>query len=285
MSVVSFVRSVIAYVELLRPINGLIAFISVFLGAVFANGSFTSNTLIVAISAFLVLSAGNAINDFCDYQIDGINKPMRPIPSQRIQRQHALIFSLILLLIGLLLGFFTGSIQAIVIVTIVSITLFLYAVWLKKTPLIGNVVVGALTGVTFIAGGVTVRSMKGTIVPAAFAFLFTTAREIIKDIEDIEGDVALGAGTIAVRWGKQVAALVASVFMLALIFFSLVPYLLGLFSWIYLVMVTVGVDFVLIFLLVQLWRDTSKENCAKIQQWMKLDIFVGLFTIYLGSFV
>lgn len=282
---VSFVRSVIAYVELLRPINGLIAFISVFLGAVFANGSFTSNTLIVAISAFLVLSAGNAINDFCDYQIDGINKPMRPIPSQRIQRQHALIFSLILLLIGLLLGFFTGSIQAIVIVTIVSITLFLYAVWLKKTPLIGNVVVGALTGVTFIAGGVTVRSMKGTIVPAAFAFLFTTAREIIKDIEDIEGDVALGAGTIAVRWGKQVAALVASVFMLALIFFSLVPYLLGLFSWIYLVMVTVGVDFVLIFLLVQLWRDTSKENCAKIQQWMKLDIFVGLFTIYLGSFV
>ena len=281
----SFVRSVIAYVELLRPINGLIAFISVFLGAVFANGSFTSNTLIVAISAFLVLSAGNAINDFCDYQIDGINKPMRPIPSQRIQRQHALIFSLILLLIGLLLGFFTGSIQAIVIVTIVSITLFLYAVWLKKTPLIGNVAVGALTGVTFIAGGVTVRSMKGTIVPAAFAFLFTTAREIIKDIEDIEGDVALGAGTIAVRWGKQVAALVASVFMLALIFFSLVPYLLGLFSWIYLVMVTVGVDFVLIFLLVQLWRDTSKENCAKIQQWMKLDIFVGLFTIYLGSFV
>ena len=281
----SFVLSVIAYVELLRPINGLIAFISVFLGAVFANGSFTSNTLIVAISAFLVLSAGNAINDFCDYQIDGINKPMRPIPSQRIQRQHALIFSLILLLIGLLLGFFTGSIQAIVIVTIVSITLFLYAVWLKKTPLIGNVVVGALTGVTFIAGGVTVRSMKGTIVPAAFAFLFTTAREIIKDIEDIEGDVALGAGTIAVRWGKQVAALVASVFMLALIFFSLVPYLLGLFSWIYLVMVTVGVDFVLIFLLVQLWRDTSKENCAKIQQWMKLDIFVGLFTIYLGSFV
>ena len=281
----SFVLSVIAYVELLRPINGLIAFISVFLGAVFANGSFTSNTLIVAISAFLVLSAGNAINDFCDYQIDGINKPMRPIPSQRIQRQHALIFSLILLLIGLLLGFFTGSIQAIVIVTIVSITLFLYAVWLKKTPLIGNVVVGALTGVTFIAGGVTVRSMKGTIVPAAFAFLFTTAREIIKDIEDIEGDVALGVGTIAVRWGKQVAALVASVFMLALIFFSLVPYLLGLFSWIYLVMVTVGVDFVLIFLLVQLWRDTSKENCAKIQQWMKLDIFVGLFTIYLGSFV
>ncbi|MEC8892955.1 MAG: geranylgeranylglycerol-phosphate geranylgeranyltransferase, partial [Candidatus Poribacteria bacterium] len=198
----SFVRTAIAYVELSRPINGLIAFVSVFLGAIFASGSFTLSTLIVAVSAFLVLSAGNAINDFCDYQIDVINKPLRPIPSGCIQRQHALVFSLILLLMGLLLGVLTGSMYAIIIVFIVSITLFFYAIWLKKTPLIGNIVIGILTGVTFVAGGVTVRSIKETIVPATFAFLFTTAREIIKDIEDIEGDVAQGAGTIAVRWGE-----------------------------------------------------------------------------------
>ena len=280
----SFVRTAIAYVELLRPINGLIAFVSVFLGAVFASGSFTSSTLIVAVSAFLVLSAGNAINDFCDYRIDVINKPLRPIPAGCIQRQHALVFSLILLLIGLLLGVLTGSMYAIIIVFIVSITLFFYAIWLKKTPLIGNIVIGILTGVTFVAGGVTVRSIKETIVPATFAFLFTTAREIIKDIEDIEGDVAQGAGTIAVRWGEHVAVVIASAFMLTLIFFSFIPYLLGIYSWLYLMVVVVGVDLVLVFLLVQLWRDVSKESCARIQQWMKLDIFVGLFAVYLGSF-
>jgi len=280
----SFVRTAIAYVELSRPINGLIAFVSVFLGAIFASGSVTLSTLIVAVSAFLVLSAGNAINDFCDYQIDVINKPLRPIPSGCIQRQHALVFSLILLLIGLLLGVLTGSMYAIIIVFIVSITLFFYAIWLKKTPLIGNIVVGILTGVTFVAGGVTVRSIKETIVPATFAFLFTTAREIIKDIEDIEGDVAQGAGTIAVRWGEHVAVVIASAFMLTLIFFSLIPYLLGIYSWLYLMVVVVGVDLVLVFLLVQLWRDVSKESCARIQQWMKLDIFIGLFAVYLGSF-
>ena len=274
----SFVRTAIAYVELSRPINGLIAFVSVFLGAIFASGSVTLSTLIVAVSAFLVLSAGNAINDFCDYQIDVINKPLRPIPSGCIQRQHALVFSLILLLMGLLLGVLTGSMYAIIIVFIVSITLFFYAIWLKKTPLIGNIVIGILTGVTFVAGGVTVRSIKETIVPATFA------REIIKDIEDIEGDVAQGAGTIAVRWGEHVAVVIASAFMLTLIFFSLIPYLLGIYSWLYLMVVVVGVDLVLVFLLVQLWRDVSKESCARIQQWMKLDIFVGLFAVYLGSF-
>ena len=278
-----YFRTAIAYVELLRPLNGLIAFGSVFLGAIFASGSFVSSTLIVAVSAFLVLSAGNTINDFCDYRIDAINKPSRPIPSGYVQRQQALGLSIVLLLMGLSLGVLTGNIYAIIIVTIVSMTLLLYAVWLKKTPLIGNVAIGILTSLTFIAGGVTVKSIKGTMVPATFAFLFTTAREIIKDIEDIEGDVAQGTGTIAVRWGKHIAAVVASAFMLTLIFFSLIPYVLGTYSWLYLIVVVVGVDLVLIFLLAKLWRDMSKESCAKIQQWMKLDIFVGLFAFYLGS--
>ena len=70
---------------------------------------------------------------------------------------------------------------------------------------------------------------------------------------------------------------------LTLIFFSLIPYVLGTYSWLYLIVVVVGVDLVLIFLLAKLWRDMSKESCAKIQQWMKLDIFVGLFAFYLGS--
>ena len=278
-----YFRTAIAYVELLRPLNGLIAFGSVFLGAIFASGSFVSSTLIVAISAFLVLSAGNTINDFCDYRIDAINKPSRPIPSGYVQRQQALGLSIVLLLMGLSLGVLTGNIYAIIIVTIVSMTLLLYAVWLKKTPLIGNVAIGILTGLTFIAGGITVKSIKGTIVPAAFAFLFTTAREIIKDIEDIEGDVAQGTGTIAVRWGEHIAAVIASAFMLTLILFSLIPYVLGMYSWLYLMVVVAGVDLVLIFLLAKLWCDMSKESCAKIQQWMKLDIFVGLFAFYLGS--
>ena len=88
-----------AYLELSRPINGVIAFVSVILGAMFAAGgrlSFLddSGVFIVALSALLLLSAGNAINDYCDGEIDRINKPQRPIPSGRIRRSRALILPL-----------------------------------------------------------------------------------------------------------------------------------------------------------------------------------------------
>ncbi|MCH8290558.1 geranylgeranylglycerol-phosphate geranylgeranyltransferase [Candidatus Poribacteria bacterium] len=275
-------KTILAYLELSRPINGVIALISVLLGGFFAVGTLNHlDVLTVAISALLLLSAGNAFNDYCDYEIDRINKPQRPIPSGRVQRRGALIFAIVLLSIGAALGFLVNRYAAL-IALIVSSCLIAYAVWLKRTPLVGNLVVGMLTGLTFIAGGVAVMSIRGVLVPAIFAFLFTTAREIVKDIEDTEGDIENRAKTIAVI-SKRVAVLMALVFMFAVILFSPIPYLLDWYSWRYLLTVVIGVDLVLIYLTVQLWRDASKENSAKIQQWMKWDIFVGLGAIYLGS--
>lgn len=275
-------KTILAYLELSRPINGVIALISVLLGGFFAVGTLNHlDVLTVAISALLLLSAGNAFNDYCDYEIDRINKPQRPIPSGRVQRRGALIFAIVLLSIGVALGFLVNRYAAL-IALIVSSCLIAYAVWLKRTPLVGNLVVGMLTGLTFIAGGVAVMSIRGVLVPAIFAFLFTTAREIVKDIEDTEGDIENRAKTIAVI-SKRVAVLMALVFMFAVILFSPIPYLLDWYSWRYLLTVVIGVDLVLIYLTVQLWRDASKENSAKIQQWMKWDIFVGLGAIYLGS--
>jgi len=273
-----------AYLELSRPINGLIAFISVFLGAMFARGIGLAgmDTFIVAISALLILSAGNGFNDYCDHEIDRINKPQRPIPSGRIGRHEALIFSLVLLGLGTGLGFLVNR-YAVAIATFVSSCLVVYAIWLKRTPFAGNLVVGLLTGLTFIAGGVAVASIRGTLVPATFAFLFTTAREIVKDIEDIEGDRRNNARTIAVLWGKRAAVCIALCFMFAVIAFSPIPYLLNWYSWRYLPTVVIGVDLVLIYFAIRLWRDASTENSAKIQRWMKWDIFVGLGAIYLGS--
>ena len=282
-------EKIIAYFELSRPINGLIAFISVYLGAIFAVGMgerailTDMDVLAVAISALLLLSAGNALNDYCDHEIDRTNKPQRPIPSGRIQRNKALAFSMILLGLGTWLGFLVNFYAAAIGVT-VSGCLVVYAVWLKRTPFVGNIVVGGLTGLTFIAGGVALGTIHGTRVPAIFAFLFTTAREIVKDIEDTEGDIKNDARTIAVLWGKRVAVFITLIFMFTVILFSPVPYLLNWYSWRYLAAVVIGVDLVLVYFAIRLWRDASKENSAKIQRWMKWDIFVGLGAIYLGSF-
>ena len=281
-------KTVFAYIELARPLNGIIAFISAWLGGVFASRGSTENLwdmrlLLVSIAALLLLSAGNAINDYCDYNIDRINRPMRPLPSGRIQRLHAFIFATVLIVIGIWLGTLINR-NATGFAILVSAALVGYALWLKRTPFIGNLVVSGLTGVTFVAGGVAIDSVQGTLVPAIFAFLFTGAREIIKDIEDTEGDLKNSVKTLAIL-NPRLAVGTAVGFMALVILFSPIPYLLGWYSWHYLLTVVLGVDFVLIGLAARLLRDASRESCASIQRWMKWDIFVGLGAIYLGTFV
>ena len=281
-------KTVLAYLELARPLNGIIAFISAWLGGVFASRGNTENLLdvrllLVSIAALFLLSAGNAINDYCDYNIDRINRPQRPLPSGRIQRLHALIFAIVLMVIGIWLGTLISR-SAIAFAILVAVALTGYAFWLKRTPFVGNLVVSGLTGSTFIAGGIAIDSVQGTLVPATFAFLFTAAREIIKDIEDTEGDLKNSVKTLAIL-NPRLAVGTALSFMALVILFSPVPYLFGWYSWHYLFAVVLGVDLVLIGLAIRLLCDTSRESCASIQRWMKWDIFVGLGAIYLGTFL
>ena len=281
-------KTLFAYLELARPINGIIAFISAWLGGMFAIQGRMENLaniqlLLVSVSALVLLSAGNAINDYCDYNIDRINRPQRPLPSGRIRRRDALIFAILLVAIGIWLGALINR-NATGIAILVFVALVSYAFWLKRTPFVGNLVVSGLTGLTFIAGGVAIDSVRGTLVPAIFAFLFTTAREVVKDLEDTEGDLKNNVKTLAVL-NPQLAVRTAIGFMLLVILFSPIPYLFGWYSWHYLVAVILGVDLVLIGLAIRLWRNASKENCTFIQRWMKWDIFVGLGAIYLGIFL
>ncbi len=281
-------KKLIAYLELARPLNGSIAFISATLGAVFASHGTVKNildvrVLYVSVSAFLLLSAGNAINDYCDHKIDSINRPQRPIPSGRVQRREALIFAGVLICVGIWLGTLINR-TATGIALLVSLTLVSYAFRLKRTLLIGNLVVSGLTAITFISGGVALNSVSGTFVPAIFAFLFTAGREIVKDLEDIAGDRAHNVRTLA-TWHPRRAVWTAIGFMGAVVLFSPLPYLLGWYSWHYLLIVIIGVDLLLIFAAIRLYRDASRERCAAIQRWMKWDIFIGLAAIYLGTFL
>ncbi len=279
-------KTLFSYFELARPLNGIIAFISAWLGGMFASQDRMEDLvnirlLLVSVSAFVLLSAGNAINDYCDYEIDRINRPRRPLPSGRIRRRDALIFAILLVVIGVWLGALINR-NATGIAILVFIALASYAFWLKRVPFVGNLVVSGLTGLTFVAGGVAIDSVRGTLIPAVFAFLFTTAREIVKDLEDMDGDLKNGVETLAIL-NPKLAVKIAIGFMASVILFSPTPYLFGWYSWHYLAVVVPGVDLVLVGLAVRLWRDASKKDCTFVQRWMKWDIFVGLSAIYLGT--
>ncbi len=274
----------IAYIRLIRPLNGIIAFISVMLGAFLSSGNISpvAKVLVASFVSALLLSAGNAFNDYCDVESDRINKPSRPIPSGQIKRQSALIFSVLLFIIGVVLAIFVNWI-AFLIAVIVSLLLVLYATKLRAIPLLANSIVGFLTGLTFIYGGLAVGSVKGAVIPGIFAFLFTVAREVVKDIQDVKGDQLAGMSSLAINLGTKKAVYVSLIFFALLIIVSPIPYIVGYYSIYYLISVILGVDIVLIYCIISLLRNPSEYNSARIAGIMKFDIFVGLIAIYLGK--
>lgn len=272
------------FLRLTRPLNGLIASISVILGAFIAGGTIRPfrDVLIVATGAFLLTSAGNALNDFWDVEADKVNKPFRPVPSGKIKRSSAFIFAIVLFAVGTGLGLLVNR-TIFFLFCFVSALLVLYTTRMRKIVLMGNLAIGLLTGLTLIAGGISVKSVKGAFIPAVFAFLITVAREIIKDIEDVKGDSIKGLSSLPLRFGQRKAMYISLIFLVAIIFFSPLPYFLGIYSIYYLICVVFVVDFILIYCISILFTKFTEKTAAKVSNLIKLDIFFGLGALYLGS--
>jgi geranylgeranylglycerol-phosphate geranylgeranyltransferase len=201
------------------------------------------------------------------------------IPSGKLSKKEALLFAILCSGTGVALSFLV-NIQAITISASVVLILVLYAVRLKGTPLIGNVTVAILTSLTFVSGGVAVERPIGALIPAAFAFLFTFARELVKDIEDIEGDRRVGARTAPVAWGIGISKTVSAAIMMVVVVVSPIPFIANYYTWRYLVAVILGVDVVMIWCALWiLWRPNA---APKVQKIMKADIIAGLLAIYIS---
>ena len=141
----------LSYLEILRPQNGVIGIFAVIVGAMLVGFNNYFFIALACLSVFIILSAGNVINDYFDYEIDKINKKNRPIPSGRIKRNSALYYSIALFLIGIALAFYLNF-NNFILALINSGLLILYSYKLKGQPLIGNVIVSWLVGSTFIFG-------------------------------------------------------------------------------------------------------------------------------------
>ena len=158
---------------------------------------------LIFITVFIITGAGNAINDYFDAGIDAINRPSRPIPSGRITRNFAFRFSIVLFAAGIMISYFIGTdLIPFFIAVFNSILLYLYASYLKKKVLVGNLSVSYLTGSTFLFGGAAYggKGIQVTLILFFLSMLATFAREIVKTIEDIEGDRKDGRHILPVHW-------------------------------------------------------------------------------------
>lgn len=168
--------------------------------------------------------AGNAVNDYYDAEIDAVNNPERPIPSGRLSRRGAALLAAAFFAAALVPTVVFLPPLAIVIGVVNLVLLVGYSSHLKRTPLLGNVAVAYLTGSAFLFGGAAVEGVEFTFVLFALAALTNLGREIVKDIEDMEGDAAEGARTLPVIWGERRALAVASAAVAVGVVLSPLPY-------------------------------------------------------------
>ncbi|AUB60365.1 UbiA family prenyltransferase [Methanobacterium subterraneum] len=268
------------YLEILRPGNAIMAVIAIFLMAVI-SGQFTFEVLMAAVVVFIVTGAGNSINDYFDHKIDAINKPERPIPSGRISLKTALIYSLSLFLVGIILAFSINFLLGM-IAFLSSILMVFYARDLKTKCLIGNLSISFLTGLCFVFGGIAVGQIMVSIYLGFYAFLMTMAREIVKDMEDMEGDREEGATTLPLVYGTRTSSIIAAFFMIIASITSPVLYLVGIFNLFYLIILIVAIV-VFISSAISILKDQSLENTGKISKKIKMGMGIVFLAFALGS--
>ena len=191
-----------------------------------------SGFYLLLISTVLIAAAGNIINDYFDVKADRVNKPDRLIIGKYIKRRWAMVMHLSFNLLGFILALYIGyELQNIwiPIVSFLSINLlWFYSAYFKRKPLIGNVMVALLLGVIpfyVLVFNLPVYDLKidsFTISKSYFfyvimflssiAFLQNLVRELVKDIQDIRGDLRLNAVTFPIKFGIKKTKLLITFF-------------------------------------------------------------------------
>ncbi|MBE6489557.1 MAG: geranylgeranylglycerol-phosphate geranylgeranyltransferase [Methanobrevibacter sp.] len=277
------------YVEILRPGNAMMGAIAIILIAII-DRSLNLPIILAMLAVFFETAAGNVINDYFDYQIDLINKPERPIPSGRISLKNGRNYGYLLFLLGTICGFLisylTNNWIPFIIVLIADVILYLYAYTLKATPLIGNLAVGFMTGFGFVFGGYTLNNptiISTSIFLGFFAFVMTTARELVKDIEDIEGDKSEGAKTLPILYGEKITSVLA--FILIVIDCALCPllYYYNVFGFYYLIVIAIAV-ILFLYSAILIIRNQDRATAGKVSKYLKIGMLIAFVSFIFGTF-
>jgi len=277
------VKKVFSYLKLTRPQNNFIAAISVLVGAVI-SGEIESwgKVFFACFSAFFISAGGNSINDFFDLEIDRINKPNRPLPKGEISPFSALRFSISLFLLGILLSFWVKPLSVLVAFVACGL-LIVYSSHFKRKLLWGNLTVSLVSALAFFYGGIATRDFRLSLIPAAFALLFHLGREVLKDVEDLKGDTFSGASTLPIRLGVEFSLGFCSLVFSLLIILTMFPYIFHIFSFLYLILVILGVDLVIVYVVWSMWHNPSPSNLHRLSNLLKADMLLGLAAIYVGK--
>ncbi len=142
--------------------------------------------------------------------------------------------------------------------------------------------ISILSFMVILYGGLSSPDPLFSLLPGIYAFFIILGREVLKGLEDIEGDRAHGVSTIAVVYGVRPTLVVASVFLSIVVVISPLPYLLGWTNTWYLVFAMLGVDIPIIVALIRVWRNPV-GNAWSSTRILKIPLLMGLIAFTAGA--
>ncbi len=240
---------------------------------------FDLNLFLIVTASALTIAGGYIINNFYDAEKDLINKPTKSMLDRLVSQRFKLTTYFILNFLAVFAASYI-SFRAVLFFSAYIFGIWFYSHKLKRIPFLGNLVSSTLAISPFFVVFVYYRNFESVIfVHALFLFLLILAREMIKDLESIPGDMAQNRNTIPITYGPRV-----SKFMITfLIGLTLIPALLLIRSFdvghMYLYFMA-SIVFLVIFL-VLLWKAESQKHYVWLHNILKFIIVAGVFSILL----
>lgn len=255
----------------------------------------------LVLSVLLIAIGGYIINDYFDIRIDQVNKG-KVILGEKIPVRHAIplhaTFTASGVVLGALTAYMVGNIKLVFIHLLAGLLLWLYSARYKRKPLWGNLVVALLAALVVVMVWlfeVFAMAQQGMVIlnradwnwmnhsilfMAGFAFIMTLIREMIKDLEDLEGDRRYGCLTLPVVVGvpvvKWIAGVLTALSMTVLLWVQLhlAAGLLNLVAYYFIV-----VQFMMGFLILKLWKAQNKEDFNALSQLARIIILAGILSM------
>jgi geranylgeranylglycerol-phosphate geranylgeranyltransferase len=278
----------IGYLQLIRIVNCLMTSAGVWVGAYLTlNYSFHQGIPLTLLGGFCICGAGNVLNDILDIKIDRISHPKRPLVTGILTIRSAWVTYFVFMLVGLVAAAWV-NIAVFSIALFTTIILILYNIVLKKIVLIGNITIAFLGGLTFITGGLTISTdltftLPGPLIAALFAILLHLVREMVKDIQDIDGDKALGILTLPQKIGVKPTLVLGLSLILILAILTYYPFRQDWFSIVYFVIVILGVILPVLVLMIKPILNSTPRQLVLCSKGIKLGMFFGLLSFVIGK--
>jgi 4-hydroxybenzoate polyprenyltransferase len=248
------------------------------------------NLFIIVLASTLTIASGYIINSFYDSQKDLINKPNKTmldrLVSQKTKLQVYFGLNFFVFLIATLVSW-----RAVFFFSAYIFLIWFYSHKIKKFPIIGNITAALLAILPFFAILLYYQKIDSIIfnlnnekyyvifAHASFLFLLILIREMIKDLENIIGDLAQNYRTIPVILGESFSKKIITFLVLC----TVIPVyiLIEIYDVGYMDIYFYASFVILIFFLIKLWKSDSKENYLLLHNIIKFIIVAGVFSIVL----